>query len=68
MATSSNKKKASAKEHATRHAAAGSRSERPKVPSSEKQRNRSRRQAGGPALSGAAYGSALPRPFARELP
>jgi hypothetical protein len=42
MATSSNKKKASAKEHATRHAAAGGKSERPKVPVSEKQRSQSR--------------------------
>jgi hypothetical protein len=42
MATSSNKKKAWAKEHATRHAAAGSRSERPRVPASEKQRSQSR--------------------------
>jgi hypothetical protein len=42
MATSSNKKKASAKEHATRHAAARSGSERPKVPTSEKARSQSR--------------------------
>ena len=42
MATSSNKKKASAKEHATRHAAAGAMSERPKVPASEKARSQSR--------------------------
>lgn len=42
MATSSNKKKASAKEHATRHAAARGGSERPKVPASEKQRSQGR--------------------------
>jgi hypothetical protein len=42
MATSSNKKKATAKEHATRHAAARSGSERPKVPTSEKARSQSR--------------------------
>ena len=42
MATSSNKKKASAKEHATRHAAARSGSEKPKVPVSEKHRSQSR--------------------------
>ena len=42
MATSSNKKKASAKEHATRHAAARGGSERPKVPASEKARSQSR--------------------------
>ena len=42
MATSSNKKKATAKEHATRQAAARSGSERPKVPTSEKARSQSR--------------------------
>ena len=42
MATSSNKKKASAKEHATRHAAVGSGSEGVKVPASEKARSQSR--------------------------
>lgn len=42
MATSSNKKKATAKEHATRHAAARSGTERPKVPASEKARSQGR--------------------------
>lgn len=52
MATSSNKKKASAKEHATRHAAARSGAERPKVPASEKARSQSR-FPGERALTGA---------------
>jgi hypothetical protein len=52
MATSSNKKKASAKEHATRQAAARSGSERPKVPASEKQRSQAR-FPGERALTGA---------------
>ena len=52
MATSSNKKKASAKEHATRQAAARSGSVRPKVPASEKQRSQSR-FPGERALTGA---------------
>lgn len=51
MATSSNKK-ASAKEHATRHAAARGGSERPKVPASEKARSQSR-FPGERALTGA---------------
>jgi len=46
MATSSQKKKATAKEHATRHAASERRgkaaSERVKVPASEKQRSQGR--------------------------
>ena len=52
MATSSNKKKASAKEHATRHVAARGGSERPKVPASEKARSQSR-FPGERALTGA---------------
>lgn len=42
MATSSNKKKATAKGRATQKAAARSGSERPKVPTSEKARSQSR--------------------------
>ena len=52
MARSSNKKKATAKEHATRHAAAGSGTGRPKVPTSEKARSQSR-FPGERALTGA---------------
>src|SRR5215204_3395468 len=52
MATSSKKKKATAKEHATRHAAARGGSERPKVPASEKARSQSR-FPGERALTGA---------------
>jgi hypothetical protein len=52
MATSSNKKKATSKEHATRHANARGRSERSSVPASEKARSQSR-FPGERALTGA---------------